>query len=88
MHYNYIIRLLISHHPPFPHYIDLNFCRRAVLRLWKEKQGLHATYENLLKVCYEAGVTSVAQAICDTLKHRGKGCGKFHNVTYTIFSPN
>ena len=38
------------------------FCGvRAVLRKWKEKEGLHATYGNLLRVCED---TSTAQVIC------------------------
>ena len=39
-------------------------CRRAVLRKWKEKEGLHATYGNLLRVCCEGEDTSTAQVIC------------------------
>lgn len=46
-----------------------------MLRKWKEKQGLHATYDNLLMVCCEAGHTTAVQAICDVLNKRAnKSC--------------
>ena len=52
-------------------------CRRAVLRKWKEKEGLHATYGNLLRVCCEGGDTSTAQVICHTLREKTKEEGKY-----------
>ena len=42
------------------------------MRIWKEKQGLDATYEKLLKVCCEAEAPDVAGAICKILKNRGE----------------
>ena len=42
-----------------------------MLRKWKEKQGLHATYGNLLRVCCEGGDASTASTICEVLRRRG-----------------
>ena len=40
---------------------------------WKVKQGLQATYRNLLKLCCDGGHTSSAEAICEVLrKEAGK----------------
>ena len=56
-------------------YIDQFVHRRAVLRKWKEKQGLKATYGNLLRICCEAAVPDVATTICEILKSRAQDKG-------------
>ena len=48
-----------------------------MLRKWKEKEGLRATYGNLLRVCCEGGDMSTAQVICDTLREKTKEEGKY-----------
>ena len=46
--------------------------RRAVLKKWKKKQGVHATYNNLLRQCCLGGDAHTAAAICEVLrKERG-----------------
>ena len=48
-----------------------------MLRKWKEKEGLHTTYGNLLRACCEGGDTSTAQVICHTLREKTKEEGKY-----------
>jgi hypothetical protein len=53
-------------------------CRREALRRWKSKQGLRATYGNLLELFVEAGHTQCAEAICEVI--RGKSMLKFFSM--------
>ncbi len=46
------------------------------------KQGPHATYENLLWVCCEAGATDAADAICKVLKSRVQTEGDTQGIGY------
>ena len=48
-----------------------------MLKIWKGKEGLRATYGNLLRVCCEGGDTSTAEAICHTLREKTKEEGKY-----------
>ena len=52
------------------------------MRKWKQKEGLHATYENLLRVCCAAGATDVADTICDVLRSRIKGMCEYRSLQY------
>ena len=45
-------------------------CRREILRRWKSKQGLGATYRNLMEIFEKAGHEQCAKALCDALKKR------------------
>ena len=45
--------------------------RREVLQTWKNKQGLQATYGNLLEIFVRAGHGQCAETVCDVLKKRG-----------------
>ena len=45
-------------------------CRREALRRWKSKQGLRATYGNLLELCVNAGHSMCAEAVCQVLRNR------------------
>ena len=50
-------------------------CRRKALQIWKWKQGLRATYRNLLQICCEVQAFDVAHTICVVLKQREEGEG-------------
>ena len=54
MHYVYLRNIMSS-------------CRRAFLRLWKNRFGTDATYGNLLKVCLENENAICAKVITDVL---------------------
>ena len=47
-----------------------------MLREWKQKNGLRATYEELLKVCCEGGDLRTANAICEMLSEGHENCRK------------
>ena len=40
-------------------------CRREALSVWKDKQGLAATYENLLELFETAGHSQCAEVVCE-----------------------
>lgn len=47
-----------------------NIIRREALRRWQNKQGLHATYGNLLEVFVKAGHKECAEALCGVLRKK------------------
>ena len=46
------------------------FIRREALSRWKRKQGLAATYGNLLELFVKAGHTQCAEALCEVLRKK------------------
>ena len=44
--------------------------RREALRRWQTKQGLRATYGNLLELFVNAGHTQCAEAVCEVLRKK------------------
>ena len=42
--------------------------RREALGMWRSKQGLRATYGNLLEIFVKAGHSQCAEAVCEVLK--------------------
>ena len=45
-------------------------CRREALSVWKDKQGLEATYGILLELFETAGHSQCAKAVCEVLKKK------------------
>ena len=45
-------------------------CRREVLSVWKDKQGLAATYGNLLELFETAGHSQCAEVVCEVLQKK------------------
>ena len=54
------------------------------MRRWKNYQGLHATYGNLLELFVNAGHTQCAEAVCEVLR---KKCESSVLVTIVITLP-
>ena len=52
-------------------YICLN--RREALRKWQSKQGIGATYGNLLELFVQAGHTQCAEVLCEVLRKKCEG---------------
>ena len=52
------------------HGILFTSCRREVLSVWKDKQGLAATYGNLLELFKTAGHSQCAEAVCEVLQKK------------------
>ena len=50
--------------------ILINDYRREALSRWKRKQGLAATYGNLLELFVKAGHTQCAEALCEVLRKK------------------
>ena len=47
--------------------------RRAALTLWQSKQGIRATYGNLLELFVQAGHTQCAEVLCEVLRKKCEG---------------
>ena len=45
-------------------------CRREALSVWKDKQGLAATYGNLLELFKTAGHSQCAEVVCEMLQKK------------------
>ena len=43
-------------------------CRRAMLKVWKQKKGKNATYRKLAKILASQGRRNVAETLCETVK--------------------
>ena len=62
--------------PPLPSYaydsdgVSISYIRREALSRWKRKQGLAATYGNLLELFVKAGHTQCAEALCKVLREK------------------
>ena len=50
-----------------------SFYRLAILRKWKELNGVEATYKKLLRLCCENDIQPIAEAICNMLRSRKYG---------------
>ena len=47
--------------------------RREALRRWQSKQGIRATYGNLLELFVQAGHTQCAEVLCEVLRKKCEG---------------
>ena len=45
-------------------------CRREALSVWKDKQGLEATYGNLLELFKTTGHSQCAEVVCEVLQKK------------------
>ena len=52
------------------HKLYFPIVRREALQKWKLKQGLAATYGNLLELFVKAGHTRCAEALCEVLREK------------------
>jgi hypothetical protein len=48
----------------------LSSCRREALRTWKSRQGVGATYGNLLRLFETAEHAACAGAVCEVLRKK------------------
>ena len=48
----------------------LHVRRREALRTWQSKQGIGATYGNLLELFVQAGHTQCAEVLCEVLRRK------------------
>ena len=55
-----------------------------MLRAWKSKFGLDATYKCLLEILAKVNHTEGAKAVCRVLKRRGKITGFFCSDYYPV----
>ena len=65
----------------------LTSCRREALSVWKDKQGLEATYGNLLELFETAGQSRCAEVVCQVLRKKQfpSGGKSFHRTPLTLF---
>ena len=47
--------------------------RREALRKWQSKQGIGATYGNLLELFVQSGHTQCAEVLCEVLRKKCEG---------------